>query len=304
MQKKLAIVIPCHNEAVTIARVVSDFKSQFPDAQIVVANNASTDETAQIAAEAGARVIDEIRQGKGFAVTRLFSDIEADCYVLVDGDATYFAEDSVRAVNEVLENGIDHVFISRTNGSSQVESHRLGHDFGNRVLTSVFNKLFGLNLADTLTGYRVMSRRFVKSFAAIPQGFEIETELNVHTQIVSASVMQLPGKYVERPIGSNSKLNTYTDGWRILRKVFKLFRDTKPVLAFSMLALPWLVLGSLLSYRALIPFLSTGVVEHFPSLIAGVGAILFATLLFIAGLILSRTANVRQEMRRLAFLNN
>jgi glycosyltransferase involved in cell wall biosynthesis len=300
---KLAVIIPCHNEEATIGDVVKGFKSVLPDSEIYVADNASTDETADIAEKAGAKVLLEPRKGKGFAVTRLFADVDADYYLMVDGDNTYAPEAALQALAVAQKSSVDLVLINRVGGSGKLESHRRGHDFGNRILTWTFQKLFALQLRDTLTGYRLMSKRFVKSFPADPSGFEVETELNVHASLISGSVAQVSGDYKSRPDGSVSKLGTYSDGYRILKRVLRLFRDTKPVIAFSLLASPWLVLGFLLTARALIPYLETGIVEFFPSLIAGVGAIVFATQLFVSGLVLARIASIRQEARRLVYLS-
>jgi glycosyltransferase involved in cell wall biosynthesis len=302
-QMKLAVIIPCHNEESTIGDVVDGFRKYLPDAEVYVADNASTDETAIKAQQAGAKVLLEPRKGKGFAVTRLFADVDADYYLMVDGDNTYSPEAALEAIGVARKSAVDLVLINRVGDSGKLESHRRGHDFGNRVLTWTFQKLFKLQLQDTLTGYRLMSRRFVKSFPADPSGFEVETELNVHANLISASVAQVSGNYKSRPDGSVSKLGTYSDGYRILKRVLGLFRDTKPVVAFSLLASPWLVLGFLLTARALIPYLETGVVEFFPSLIAGVGAIVFATQLFVSGLVLARIASLRQEARRLVYLS-
>jgi len=298
----IAIIIPCFNEELTIGQVIIDFQKLYPNAQIIVANNKSTDSTSSVAQKAGATVINEPRKGKGYAVSRLFADVNADCYILVDGDLTYTAHDSLGAVSLVLRDGVDQVLINRIKWNESDKVYRTGHIFGNNLLTKAFNWFFGLDIQDSLTGYRVLSRRFVKSFSSLPQGFEIETELNVHSQIIAANIRQMSGNYNPRPIGSESKLRTFRDGWKIVLTIIRLFRETKPITASIYFAAPFLIFGGLLLWRAIIPFLEKGVVEHFPSLIMGVGLLLTATMLFQAGLILSRTSKLRQEERRLAYM--
>lgn len=300
---RVAVLIPCHNEEATIAKVVSDFRHHLPDALIVVADNNSTDRTTQLAHEAGAVVLRESRQGKGFAIRRLLADVDADCYVMVDGDATYDASVAGQMVEQVLVHGADMVNGERVKGTDQEAAYRRGHELGNTVLTWIFRRLFGLPLKDTLSGYRAMSRRFVKSFPTGATGFEIEAELNAHAAVLDVPVSEIPGTYLERPEGSTSKLNTYRDGIRITRRNLRLFRDARPNSAFFLLSLPWWIAAAVLIWIALSEYWSTGVVLRFPSLIAGVSCLVIAVLLTIAGSVMERVARNRVEAVRLAYLS-
>lgn len=298
----VAVLIPCHNEEHTIGQVVRDFHQMLPNAQIVVADNNSIDATSLVAAEAGARVIREPRKGKGFAMRRLMADTEADCYIMVDGDGTYDASAAPEMVRIVLEDGVDMVNGERVKGQGQVAAYRRGHELGNATLTWIFNKLFGLPLRDTLSGYRAMSRRMVKSFPTGATGFEIEAELNAHAAVLGLPWAEVPTTYLERPEGSTSKLNTYRDGLRITRRNLRLFRDAKPNLAFFILSLPWWLLAIPLVWVPIDEYLQTGLVERFPSLIAGVSSLVIAVLLTISGAIMERVARNRVEAVRLAYL--
>ncbi len=299
----VAVLIPCYNEEATIAHVIGDFRHHLPDATIVVADNNSTDRTAAVAQESGALVLRESRQGKGFAIRRLLADIDADCYVMVDGDGTYDASMAPRMVEDVLYHGADMVNGERVKGTDQQAAYRRGHELGNSVLTWIFQKLFGLPLRDTLSGYRAMSRRFVKSFPTGATGFEIEAELNAHAAVLDVPVTEIPGTYLERPAGSTSKLHTYRDGWRITRRNLRLFRDARPNLAFFILSIPWWLAALALVWVALSEYWSTGLVLRFPSLIAGVSCLVIAVLLTIAGSVMERVARNRVEAVRLAYLS-
>lgn len=299
---RVAVLVPCYNEESTIRRVISDFRQALPGSQIIVADNNSTDNTHQLAQEAGALVLSEGRQGKGFALRRLLADVDADCYVMVDGDGTYDASTARAMVDQVLLHGSDMVNGERVKGAGQEAAYRRGHELGNTVLTWIFQKLFGLPLKDTLSGYRAMSRRFVKSFPTGATGFEIEAELNAHAAVLDVPVSEIPGTYLERPAGSTSKLNTYRDGLQITRRNLRLFRDARPNLAFFLLSLPWWIVAATLTWIALSEYWSTGVVTRFPSLIAGVSCLVIAVLLTIAGSIMERVARNRIEAVRLAYL--
>lgn len=298
----VAVIVPCHNEEQTVGAVVSGFLESIPDAIVVVADNASTDSTRAQALAAGARVIDEPRAGKGIAVRRLFADIDADCYVMVDGDATYDPSSAPAMVSLVLDGSIDMVSAVRVSPPDEVRAYRSGHRLGNATLTWIFNRLFDLPLTDTLTGYRAFSRRFVKSFPGVSEGFEIEAELNAHASVLGVPVAEVDSTYRSRPVGSESKLSTYRDGLRILRRNLVLFRDAKPRLSFTLLSLPWIVFTVLLLVPPVREFVETGVVLRFPSLIAGVGCFLVALNLWAAGLVLERVARGRTETVRLRYL--
>lgn len=299
---RVAVIVPCHNEEKTIGDVVAGFSAALPGASVVVADNNCTDGTAAVATAHGAQVITESRPGKGFAVRRLLADIEADCYVMIDGDATYDAASAPQMVELVLDQGIDMVNGARQTVGEESEAYRPGHTLGNTVLTWIFQRLFGLQIQDTLSGYRVMSRRFVKSFPTGAEGFEIEAELNAHAATLGVPIAEVQTPYYSRPEGSESKLNTYRDGVRILRRNLRLFRDARPSLAFFLLSLPWLIIAGVLLAIAFAEYFSTGIVTRFPSLIFGVGALVVGALIIITGLILERVARNRVEASRLAYL--
>ncbi len=299
----VAVVVPCHNEEQTIARVVEDFQTQLPGAQIVVVDNASTDATTQVAKDSGASVISEPRPGKGRAVRRLLSDVEADCYVLVDGDSTYDASSAPTMVRLVLVDGIDMVVGRRVKDELATGAYRRGHQLGNAVLTWIFVRLFNLReITDTLSGYRVMSRRFVKSFPVASTGFEIEAELNAHAATMEVPIAEVPTRYTERPVGSESKLSTYKDGIRILRRNLNLFRDARPKLAFSILAIPWLLVSLVGIGVPLIEYVNSGLVLRFPTLIIGGISLIIALGVLSIGVVLARVTRNRTETVKLAYL--
>lgn len=297
----VAVVIPCHNEEVAIQGVIGDFRRSLPGARIVVLDNASTDDTAEAARLAGADVIFERRQGKGRAVRRLLADVEAGIYVLADGDATYDASAAPEMVRRCREDGCDMVVSERIGGSQ--ESYRRGHRLGNAFLTWIFDRLFSLPLGDTLSGYRALSRRFAKSFPTAARGFEIEAELNAHAALLEVPVSEVQAPYSPRPEGSQSKLSTYRDGARILRRNLRLFRDARPLLAFSIIALPFALSALVLLGIPLFEYLNTDMVSRFPSLIVGIGAFLVALNLVVSGMVLERVTRNRNEATRLAYLS-
>lgn len=298
----VAVLVPCHNEEATVERVVAEFRAALPDATIVVCDNASTDRTGELARAAGAVVITEDRPGKGMAVRRLFADVEADVYLMVDGDATYEAAAAPELVRCVVEDGCDMVNGARVSDVVDTAAYRRGHRLGNAVLTWIFRGLFHLPLKDTLTGYRAFSRRFVKSFPSASEGFEIEAELNAHAALLGVPVAEIQTAYLARPEGSVSKLSTYRDGIRILRLNLRLFRDARPLMSFSVLGLPWMLAALVLILVPVDEYLRTGLVLRFPSLIAGVGSFLVALNLWTAGIIMQRVTRNRAEVVRLRYL--
>lgn len=300
---RVAVIVPCHNEEPTIAEVINGFRRTLPGCTVVVADNRSTDATAAVARAHGAQVLYESRPGKGYAVRRLLADVEADCYVMIDGDATYDPEAAPELVDMVLQQGVDMVNGARVVVGDLAEAYRPGHTLGNAMLTWIFQKLFKLQLRDTLSGYRVMSRRFVKSFPTGAAGFEIEAELNAHAATLGVPLGEVDTDYFARPEGSESKLNTYRDGTRILRRNLQLFRDARPALAFALLSIPWLIIAFVLLGIALTEYLNTGLVQRFPSLITGVGALTVAGLIILTGLILERVTRNRIEANRLSYLS-
>lgn len=297
---RVAVLIPCYNEEVAIAQVVEDFRAALPQAAIYVYDNNSKDRTSEVAREHGAIVRIERRQGKGNVVRRMFADIEADVYVLVDGDATYHAASAPRMVNTLIDEQLDMVVGCRVH--TQTEAYRPGHVFGNAMLTGFVAKLFGRSFTDILSGYRIFSRRFVKSFPALSKGFETETELTVHALELRMPVTELDTPYGARPEGSASKLSTYRDGWRILRLILQLYKHERPLAYFSTLAVMLAVLSTGLALPVIIEYLNTGLVPRFPTAILSTGIMILAFLFFIAGVILETVTRGRQEIKRLLYL--
>ena len=276
----IAVLVPCYNEASTIGAVVADFQRALPDASIYVCDNASTDETAARARAAGATVLVEPRPGKGNAVRRLFASVEADIYVMVDGDDTYDASEAPRLVEQLLVQRLDMVNAARTTDES--EAYRFGHQFGNRLLSGMIAFLFGDRFDDVLSGYRVFSRRFVKSFPALSGGFEIETELTVHALRLRMPVAEQQTVYRARPDGSDSKLRTYRDGLEILRTIGLLVKEEQPLRFFSVIAL-FLALASIgMAIPVILEFLETGLVPRIPTAILSAATMLLAFLSLFA----------------------
>jgi glycosyltransferase involved in cell wall biosynthesis len=299
----VAVLIPCHNEANTVVQVVEGFREHLPGARIVVCDNNSTDGTAELARSAGAVVVAERHRGKGYAVRRLFSDVDADFFIMVDGDATYAPEAGPEIIRLMREDGVDTVLAVREAQSSTGSAeYRVGHQLGNRVFSRTFSFLFDTSYTDVLTGYRGFSRRFVKSCPLLARGFDVEIELNAHGASLGMPWAEVRTPYVERISGSESKLNTYSDGLRIFRRLFRLFRDFRPTLSFG---LPGLLLG-LLGLLAVIPVLvtyeETGTVPRFPTLFVVIALFLAALVLGLVGTILERASRDRLERNRLAYL--
>jgi hypothetical protein len=297
---RIAVLVPCHNEAATVAQVVADFARALPDATIWVFDNRSTDDTAARAAAAGALVRGAPIRGKGNVVRRMFSDVEADVYLVVDGDGTYDAAAAPMLVRRLLEDGLDMVSAARV--STEAEAFRAGHRFGNRALSGAVRMVFGRQFEDMLSGYRAFSRRFVKSFPAHSHGFEIETELTVHTLQMRLPAAEVEAPYGARPEGSESKLSTFRDGWRILRMISLMVREERPMQFFGVAGLAALVLAALLAAPVLAGYLQTGLVPRLPTLVVSVGLAVVALLSFACGLILDTVARARLEQRRLAYL--
>lgn len=298
---RIAVLIPCYNEAATIASVVTDFRLTLPQATVYVYDNNSKDGTAEIAREAGAVVRSETRQGKGHVVRRMFADIEADVYVLVDGDDTYSAPAAARAIDGVLSDGVDFVNIARV--STAAEAYRPGHRLGNAVLTDMVRFFFGRQSTDMLSGYKVLSRRFVKSFPAMSSGFETETELTVHALEMRMPMAEISAPYKERPPGSVSKLNTFRDGWRILMLIARLIKDERPLAFFSMIGLALLVCAVGISVPVFVTYFETGLVPRLPTAVLSVGLVVTGCLSIFTGLILDVVTKSRQEMKRMAYLS-
>ena len=297
---RVAVLIPCFNEASAIATVVADFRAALPQAAIYVYDNNSSDGTAAIARDAGAEVRFERRQGKGHVVRRMFADIDADVYLLVDGDATYDAPSAPRMIAALREQHLDMVVGLRIDQSDA--AYRLGHRTGNKMLTGCLASVFGQAFKDILSGYRVFSRRFVKSFPVLSDGFEIETELSVHALELALPVTEIETPYFARPDGSFSKLNTWRDGFRILSTIFKLYRSEKPLHFFTLVAAALALTSVGLAIPVLITFLETGLVPRLPTAVLATGLMIVAVLAVSSGLVLDTVTRGRREMKILAYL--
>lgn len=283
---KIAVLIPCYNEGKTIQKVVQEFKSALPDADIYVYDNNSTDRTDEIAKAAGAIVRYEKRQGKGNVIRTMFREIDADCYLMVDGDDTYPAEEARQMVRPVLEGHADMVVGDRLSSTYFTENKRLFHNSGNVVVKKLVNRLFHGDITDIMTGYRAFSRMFVKSFPVLSKGFEIETEMTIHALDKNLFVCSVPVQYRDRPAGSTSKLNTFVDGARVIGVIFRLYKDYKPLEFFGILSLLLILLSIILFLPVLFGYIQTGLVLKFPTLIVSGFLALSSVVLFSCGLVL------------------
>ena len=296
---KTAVLIPCYNESVTIAKVVRDFKRELPDADIYVYDNNSTDGSAELAREAGAIVRHEYRQGKGFVLRSMFNDIDADCYIMVDADDTYPAESAPEMERMILDNRADMVIGDRLNTTYFEENKRPFHDFGNKLVRWMVNAFFDGDLQDIMTGYRAMNRKFVKEYPLLSKGFEVETEMSLFALDGNYLVREIPVEYRDRPAGSVSKLNTFTDGFRVLKTIVMLFRDYKPLWFFSVLAGLCFVLGTVLFIPILHEFAMTHLVMRFPTLFVSIFLYMASLLFFCSGMILDVLKNNQRKTREL-----
>ncbi len=297
---RLAVLIPCYNEAVAIPAVIAGFRRALPGATLYVYDNNSTDGTAAAARAAGATVRRETLQGKGHVIRRMFADIDADLYVLVDGDATYDPAAAPAMVRLLLDDRLDMVNGART--SEIAAAYRRGHRLGNSVLTGIVAQIFGNRVSDMLSGYRVFSRRFVKSFPALAAGFEAETEFTVHALELSMPIGEIETVYKDRPEGSTSKLRTYSDGWRILRTILLLVKEERPLQFFMLAAAVLLALAIGLATPVVIEYMRTGLVPRLPTAVLATGLVLLAMLSSACGLILDSVARGRKELKRLTYL--
>ena len=297
---KIAVLLPCYNEEPCIVGVIEAFRKSLPEAEIYVYDNNSKDKTAEVARNAGAIVRTEIYQGKGNVVRRMFSDVDADVYVMADGDGTYDASAAPELVKKLIEEDLDMVVGSRI--ETETAAYRHGHKFGNFFLTSMVKNLFGFGFTDILSGYRIMSRRYVKSFPIVSSGFEIETEMSVHTLQLRLPVAEVPTHYGVRPEEAPSKLNTYRDGFRILFTIFGLMASERPRLLFGTIAAILVVLSVLLAVPLFVTWMQTGLVPRFPTAILCVGMMIMAGLVFSFGWLLHVITRGRIEAKRLAYL--
>jgi glycosyltransferase involved in cell wall biosynthesis len=297
---RVAVLLPCYNEELTIASTVAAFQAALPGADIYVYDNNSRDRTIAIARETGAIVRTERRQGKGNVVRRMFADVEADVYIIADADNTYHAPSAVPMVEQLVAEKLDMVVASRA--SDEREAYRFGHRFGNTMLTGFVTWIFGDDVRDMLSGYRVFSRRFVKSFPALSSGFEIETELTVHALHLAMPIAERDAPYRSRPEGSTSKLSTYKDGFRILLTIVVLFKEEKPLLFFGIVSLALCLLSFGLGLPLLIEYYQTGLVPRFPTAILAAAVMVLAFLALACGFILDTVSRGRRELKRLQYL--
>ncbi|MBX3595211.1 glycosyltransferase family 2 protein [Sphingomonas sp.] len=297
---RIAVILPCYNEEAAIAQTVAAFRAALPDGAIYVYDNNSRDRTVAVARDAGAIVRTERMQGKGNVVRRMFADVEADIYVMADGDATYDAGAAPAMIEKMLADGLDMVVGTRVHEAA--EAYRRGHVLGNRAMTGLLAGLFGRSFTDIFSGYRVFSRRFVKSFPVLSAGFEIETEISVHALELKMPVGEVETRYLARIEGSESKLSTYRDGLRIARTILTLYRIEKPLLFFGTLAAMLAALAVVLAVPLAITYAHTGLVPRVPTAILATGLVILSALGLFAGLILDTVVRGRREVRRLAYL--
>jgi glycosyltransferase involved in cell wall biosynthesis len=296
---KIAVLIPCYNEGTTIGKVVVDFRSELPEADIYVYDNNSTDDTVEKAKKAGAIIGYERRQGKGNVVRRMLREIDADCYILVDGDDTYPVENAKEMARMVLEEKTDMVIGDRLSATYFEENKRPLHDSGNRLVRSIINRIFHSDVKDIMTGYRAMSRRLVETLPLLSEGFEIETEMTIMALDSGLDIQQIPVQYRDRPDGSVSKLNTITDGCRILLTILKLYRDYQPLRFFSMIAALLVVIATIVLIPVLTEYFQTGLVPRYPTLIVCGFVILFAMMMWVCGIVLEVMLAHQRQLREL-----
>jgi glycosyltransferase involved in cell wall biosynthesis len=300
-QPRIAVLLPCYNEEAAIAATVAGFRAALPGAAIYVYDNNSSDGTREIAAKAGAVVRSERQQGKGHVVRRMFADVDADIYVMADGDLTYDPNAAPAMVGQLLGEQLDMVVGTRRH--EEKDAYRRGHTLGNRAFTGLLAGMFGRSFSDIFSGYRVFSRRFVKSFPVLSSGFEIETEISVHALELRMPVGEVETAYAARPEGSQSKLSTWSDGWRILKTIVTLYRIERPVLFYGTIGALLVALAIVLAVPLVVTYLATGLVPRFPTALLVTGIVIVAVLCFFSGLILDTVTRGRREVRRLAYLS-
>lgn len=297
---KVAVLLPCYNEAQAIEAVIGEFRRALPDARIYVYDNNSSDDSAMLARRAGATVRAELRQGKGFVVRRMFADVEADIYVMCDADSTYEIAAAPRLIGRLIDDGLDMVVGARSAISGT--AYRPAHKFGNWLLSTLVQRIFGSGFTDMLSGYRVFSRRFVKSFPVMSQGFEVETELTIHALELEMPCAEVATEFRDRPVGSESKLRTISDGLRILGTIGGLLKQERPFTLFGFVAGFLAVVALVLAYPLLVDYLATGLVPRLPTAVLATGVMLLAYLSLFSGLILANVTRSRQEAKRLRYL--
>ena len=287
MNKEIAVLIPCYNEELTIGKVVKSLKKVLPKANIYVYDNNSTDKTVEVAKKAGAIIRYEYRQGKGNVVRTMFREIDADCYLMIDGDNTYSVKQAKEMCSYILNDKADMVIGDRLSGNYFKENKRLFHNFGNKLVRKLINILFKSKINDIMTGYRAFSYSFVKTFPILSKGFEIETEMTIHALDKNARIMEIPIEYKDREKGSTSKLNTFKDGYKVLKTIVNLFIEYKPMIFFSILSLIFLIISLVFSIPVFLEYFKTGLVPRFPTLIFSLVILMISILLFMCGIILN-----------------
>ena len=295
-EKKIAVLIPCYNEALTVAKVVKDYKKALPNADIYVYDNNSSDGTDEIAKKAGAIVRYEYRQGKGNVIRSMFKDLDADCYLMIDGDDTYPAENAKEMCQYVLDGKADMVIGDRLSSTYFTENKRAFHNFGNKLVRSLINHLFKSNIRDIMTGYRAFSYDFVKTFPVLSKGFEIENEMTIHAVYNNFKLIEIPVSYRDRPEGSVSKLNTYSDGIKVLMTIARLFKEYKPTIFFSFVGTILLILSLIFGIPVFSEFFKTGLVPRFPTLIFALILLIISILMYITGIILEVVAKKNKQI--------
>lgn len=303
-EKKIAVLIPCYNESKTVAKVVKDYKKMLPEADIYVYDNNSTDDTDKIAKKAGAIVRYERRQGKGNVIRTMFKEIEADCYLMIDGDDTYPAEHAREMVDLVLDDKVDMVIGDRLSSTYFEENKRPFHNFGNKLVRGLINLLFKSNVRDIMTGYRAFSYDFVKTFPVLSKGFEIETEMTIHALDKNFYLKEIPVQYRDRPKGSESKLNTYSDGIKVLKTIARLFKEYKPMQFFGLFSALFFIITLVFGVPVFVEYFQTGLVERFPTLIFSGFMLIVSLLSLICGIILEVVVKKNRQLFELFLINN
>ena len=302
-KKKIAVLIPCYNESKTIEKVIKDYKKALPEANIYVYDNNSSDDTDKIAKKAGAIVKYEHRQGKGNVIRTMFKEIDADCYLMIDGDDTYPAENAREMCNYVLEDNVDMVIGDRLSSTYFEENKRPFHNTGNKLVRGLINSLFKSNVRDIMTGYRAFSYDFVKTFPVLSKGFEIETEMTIHALDKNMQLKEIPIEYRDRPEGSVSKLNTFSDGFKVLKTIGRLFKEYKPTIFFGLIGLLFLIISMGFGIPVFVDYFKTGLVERFPTLIFSGFMLMISILSFVCGIILEVVVKKHRQLFELILIS-
>lgn len=301
--KKIAVLIPCYNESKTIKKVVEDYKKALPMADIYVYDNNSTDNTDEIAKKAGAIVKYEYKQGKGNVIRKMFKEIDADCYLMIDGDDTYPSKNAKEMCDLILEGKADMVVGDRLSSTYFTENKRPFHNFGNKLVRSLINTLFKSNIKDIMTGYRAFSYDFVKTFPILSKGFEIETEMTIHALDKNFLLKEIPVDYKDRPAGSESKLNTFSDGIKVLKTIARLFKEYKPTIFFSLLSILFFIISLIFGIPVFAEYFKTNMVPRFPTLIFSLVMLIISILLFICGVILEVIVKKHRQLFEFILIN-